>query len=107
MRTWIKVINPDGKVRFCSLGSTGVTLIGRHPTNRIVINEPGIERYHAVLHHRQKPYCVQTLRKTQLTFGEYSLTAHACAFLQPGDWVQIGNHTLVLLQDQPVISKHN
>jgi len=107
MRTWIKVIGPDGKVVFCNLGPTGVALIGRHPNNRIVMDEPGVERYHAVLHYRQKPYCIQTLRKTQLIFGEHCLTAHACAFLQPGDQVHIGSHTIVLLQDQPVISRHN
>ncbi len=102
MHTWVQVIDPDGRVTFSDLGPAGVTLIGRHPSNRIVLSDPDVAPVHAVFDHRQKPYSIRSLRNTQVTLGGRRLTAHAATPWGPGEQVHIGHYTLVLLRDQPV-----
>lgn len=101
----LQVVCPGQEVEIYHLDPQGVTLIGRHPSNHILLDGPGIARFHAVLHHRDKPYRIQALRKTQLTLGGRRLTAHASAVLHPGDRFQIGDYTLALLTSQAAASE--
>jgi len=101
----LQVVGPGQEVEIYHLDPQGVTLIGRHPSNHILLDGPGIARFHAILHHRDKPYRIQALRKTELTLGGRRLTTHASAVLQPGDRLQIGDYTLTLLAGQAAVSE--
>ncbi len=53
----LEIIGPDGQVTFYALDpAQGLTNVGSHPDNDIVLEGPGIAPFHAVIDHRQKPY---------------------------------------------------
>ena len=62
IRDLVEIIKPDGGVEFYPLDPTkGITNIGRHPDNDIVIESSSVALFHAVLDHRQKPYHILVL----------------------------------------------
>src|SRR6476660_7859351 len=59
----LEIISPSGEVAFVGLNSpVGISNIGRHPDNDIVINSPNIGLFHAILDHRQKPFKIVMLQ---------------------------------------------
>ncbi|MCS7060120.1 MAG: FHA domain-containing protein [Anaerolineae bacterium] len=58
----LELIAADGQIRFFDLDpQRGVTNIGRHPENDIVIDHAGVALFQAVLDHRRKPYTLVVL----------------------------------------------
>ena len=49
----LEIIRPNGEIEFYELEPGGITNIGRHPENDIVITSPGIAPFHAVIEHRR------------------------------------------------------
>ena len=53
----LEIIGPDGQVTFYALDPAhGLTNIGSHPDNDIVLEGADVAPFHAVIDHRQKPY---------------------------------------------------
>src|SRR5512143_624507 len=53
----LEIISPAGEIKFYELDpARGVTNIGRHPDNDVVIDSPSLAPFYAVLYHQQKPY---------------------------------------------------
>ena len=58
----IEIIYPNGEVKFHELDAgRGITNIGRHPDNDVVIASAEVALFHAVLDHRQKPYRLSSI----------------------------------------------
>ncbi len=88
----LEVISPSGDIKFYELDPAhGVTNIGRHPDNDVVIDSPAVAPFHAVLYHQQKPY--------QLIFiGEAKGRALT---LSNVDTLQVDGYALLLLEGEP------
>ena len=58
----LEIIGPGGQIEFYELDpGKGVTNIGRHPENDVVIDSPTVALFYAVLDHRKKPYHLMVL----------------------------------------------
>lgn len=94
----LEIIRADGQVLFYNLGS-GITNIGRHPDNNIVLDTPGVAPFHAVLDHRRKPFHLVILSHQPPTYlGRQALPPNVSTPLQPWDRIQFDGHTLILIE---------
>ncbi len=97
----IEIISPSGEITFHDLDAAkGITNIGQHPDNDIVINTPSIAPFHAILDHRHKPYEIVILSEE----GETRLAGKALApnistALRNWDTLEIDSHMLILLEE--------
>jgi hypothetical protein len=97
-QAYLEIIHPNGDVGFYPLDrGKGITTIGRHADNDVVIDQPGVELFHAVLDYRQKPYQLIILGAG----GEHSSSAGDVLALHPRDALEIAGHTLILFDDDP------
>lgn len=96
----LEIISHDGAVAFHDLDpNKGITNIGRHPENDIVIDSPSVADFHAILDHRQKPYQIMLLDLAgQATLGGQPLEANLARDVHSWDTIEIDGHALVLLQ---------
>ena len=84
----LEIFHPGGRIEFFPLApSRGITNIGGHPANQLVL--PGLRPFHAILDHRQEPYCLIILGT--------GAKARQLFELQPGDTLWLEQYTLVLL----------
>lgn len=91
-RDHLEIFFPDGRIEFFPLPATrGITNIGQHPANQLVL--PGLRPFHAILDHRQEPYCLIVLG----TGAEDRQLLE----LQPGDTLRLEQYTLILLVANP------
>jgi hypothetical protein len=92
----LEIIGPDGVVTFYTLDpEKGLTNIGRHPDNDIVLDSADIAPFHTVIDHRQKPYQI-----VQLAAEAPGVPDAATAAPQPlssCDTFMLGPYTLVYL----------
>ena len=88
----LEVISPAGEIKFYELDPAhGVTNIGRHPDNDVVIDSPSVAPFHAVLYHQQKPY--------QLIFvGEAQGRTRT---LEAQETFQLDGFALIILEAEP------
>src|SRR5574341_129789 len=102
-RDQLELIGPGGEIRFYDLApAKGLTNIGRHPDNDIVIDNPGVAPFHAVLYHRQKPYQIILMAQDgKTTAGGRPLQPRTSHTLQNWDTIELDGFTLVLLEDSP------
>lgn len=96
----LEVIAPDGEVRFYDLGADrGVVNIGRHPDNDVVLDDPSVAPFHAVLDHSQRPYHVVSLTPEEETrLAGRLLPFNVPTEMAPWDPVEIAGHTLMVLE---------
>jgi hypothetical protein len=84
----LEIISPNGDIRFYDLDPTrGVTNIGRHPDNDVIIDSPSVGLFHAVLHHQQRPYQL-------IVLGEAAGSART---LNSYDALNLDGYSLLLL----------
>jgi hypothetical protein len=97
----LEIISQNGAVAFHDLDpGNGITNIGRHPDNDIVIDSPSVADFHAILDHRQKPYQIMLLDlEGRATLGGQPLPANIACDVHNWDTIEIDGHAIVLLQD--------
>jgi hypothetical protein len=100
MSDQIEIIGPNADVKFYELDAAkGITNIGRHPENDIVINNPKIALFHAMLDHRQKPYQLVVMSGDGNTrIGGEGLPPNTTRELHNWDALEIENYTLILVE---------
>ena len=78
-RDQLEILSPEGRISFYDLDPVkGITNIGRHPANDIVVDSPGVAEFHAVLDHRARPF-----QLVLLAVGEGNFAGGQAAFSQP------------------------
>ncbi len=87
---WLHILEPGRDVRSVNL-KTGPMTIGRGQNNDIILDQPGISRYHARLEFDGKDYLVTDLHSTNGTFVEEErLTPGEPRVWSPGENLRIG-----------------
>jgi len=96
----LEIIGPEGDVQFYDLDpNKGVTNIGRHPDNDIIIDSPNISPFHVVLDHRQRPYHVVYLGEGQkIRLNGQPLEAHISTDLLYWSSLEVDEHTMILIE---------
>jgi len=103
----LEIIGPQGEIRFYDLDpERGVTNIGRHPDNDLVLDDPRIALFHAVLDHRQPPYQIINLDgENEMMLGQQPLPPNTATEIRTWDTLQLGGYTLILQESEPVPSQ--
>ena len=97
----LEIISPNGDINFYDLDAAkGITNIGRHPDNDIILDAPHVAPFHAILDHRKKPYEIVVLSDTEETrLGGRSLPPNTAVTLQNWDTLEVDSHLLILLEE--------
>lgn len=95
----LEIIRPDGEIEFYDLDpARGVTNIGRHPDNDIVIDSSGAALFHAMLDHRQAPFQIVLLSEdAELRVAGRRLSPNVPAQVDNWDAVEVDGYTLIVL----------
>lgn len=96
----IEIINSHGEIRFHTLGGSGITNIGRHPDNDIVIESPVVAPFHAVLDHQQKPFRLVALNNSAgpIKVSGQVLQPNSPFILHNWDTIELDGHSLVVME---------
>jgi len=94
----LEIINAQGDIRFHPLTSGGITNIGRHPDNDIVIESPDVAPFHAVLDHQHKPYRLIALTDGRIKVSGQLLQPNSPHELRNWDTIELNGHSFVLLE---------
>jgi hypothetical protein len=99
----LEIIAANGHIEFYNLNpGKGLTNIGQHPENDIVINDPDVAPFHAMLDHRQKPYQLILLSQQGHTrLRGQPLFPNGGISLQNLDTLELGSYTLILMEGEP------
>src|SRR5262245_2711565 len=94
----LEVISSSGDLTFHDLDySDGITNMGRHPSNNVVLSAPGIADFHLVLDHRQQPFQIATLVDVgTVTLNGAALRPNDYRPLHPWDHVEVSGTTIIL-----------
>jgi len=100
----LEIIRPSGEIEFYDLDpEKGVTNIGHHPENDIVIDGSGVASFHAVIDHRQRPYHIVLLSEEgETTLGGQRLATNVSTGLRDWDAIEVNGYTLILLEGETV-----
>src|SRR5436309_10141814 len=95
----LELIAPSGEIKFYDLDPRrGITNIGRHPENDIVIDSPSVAPFHAVLDHRQRPYqLVVVTQESPTSVGGEPVAPNVPHALNTWDTIELNGHSLVLV----------
>ncbi len=97
-QAYLEIIHPNGNVEFYPLDpGKGLITIGRHADNDVVIDQPGVEPFHAVLDYRCSPCQIIVLSAG----GERSWPAGDSSVLHPRNALEIAGHMLILFDGEP------
>ena len=96
----LELIAPNGEIKFYDLDpAKGITNIGRHPENDIVIDNPAVAAFHAVLDHRQRPYqLVVVTQDNPTSVGGQTIQPNVPHPLHSWDTIELNGHSLVLVE---------
>ena len=77
----LEIIRPDGQIEFYLLDvAKGLTNIGRDQENDVVLDDPDVASFQAMLDHRKRPYQLVLLSEE----GQVSLDGNALSINGPG-----------------------
>ncbi len=98
----LEIVRSGGVVEFYDLDpSRGITNIGRHPANDIVIDTPAIAPFHAVVDHRRKPYQLVVLsEKGEAKLSGQPVPPNVSMEFHNWDTIELDGHVIVLLEGQ-------
>ena len=99
-RDQLEIIDPHGGITFVELDpGRGITNIGRHPENDVVLDSPDVAQFHAVLDHRHRPYqLVVVSQESQTLIGGQLVHPNVPHALHNWDTVELNGHSLVLVE---------
>ena len=100
----LEIICPDGNIFFHDLSpDKGITNIGQHPDNDIVIDSPSVGLFQAVLDHQKKPFRIMILDKERVAKVD-GKPLEPNVFQELHDWqsVDLDGFTLTLLENMDV-----
>ena len=97
----LEVVSPMGDLLFFDLDEgKGVTNVGRHPSNDVVINGQGIADFHLVIDHRSHPYQVSLINADAVaTLGNEKLVPNRAYPLQAWDTIMIDGFAVILMEE--------
>ena len=95
----LEIISPGGEVSFLDLDpSKGVANIGRHPDNDIVLEDPHVAPFHAMLDYSQQPYRLAVLSPdAEVDVQGRRMAADSLATLHGWDAIEIAGHSLIVV----------
>lgn len=92
---------PDGEIRTYPLDPAGgVTNIGRHSDNDIVIDSPNAKLFHFVLDHQEVPFQLIALRETEAGTDELELVLEKIGELHHNESFEVDQHMFRLLRSE-------
>jgi hypothetical protein len=95
----LEIINSHGEIRFHILNGSGITNIGRHPDNDIVVDSPVVAPFHAVLDHQHKPYRLIALNSEgAIKVSGQLLQPNIPKELRNWDTIELDGHSLILME---------
>jgi len=96
----LEIVGPGGQVEFYLLDpARGVTNIGRHPDNDVVLDSPSIDLFQAVLDHQEKPYHIMILsEEAEARLGGQLLVPNVSQELHAWDTVEMDGYAIILLE---------
>lgn len=97
----LEVIGPDGQIRFYDLDAQkGITNIGRHSDNDVVIDSPQVGLFHAILDHRQKPYQIVLLEDQETRLDGQRLLPNLAMTMPNWGTLELDGYTLILVEGE-------
>lgn len=101
-RAYLEIIDFNGDVTFHHLSSdSGITTIGRHANNDIVLASPEAAPFHALLDHRQKPYQLTILAaEGETKLGDQPIPANTPTDLHAWDTLALAGYIIILGADK-------
>ena len=98
----LEVVSPSGDITFFDLDvGDGLTNVGRHPSNNVVLRGPNVADFHLVIDHRSKPYQVAVIDPgAQATVAGQPLTPGVYLPLQPWDSIDLAGYAMILVEGQ-------
>ncbi|RPI78266.1 MAG: FHA domain-containing protein, partial [Chloroflexi bacterium] len=97
----LEIIGPDGKISFHYLDPVkGITNIGTHPENDLVLDSPNLAPFQAVIDHQRKPFRLMVLDE-QANTRVQGKRIDSNIFQEIHDWetIELDGYSLTLLQD--------
>ena len=96
----LEIINPSGEITFYDLDpQRNVANIGRDPDNHIVIDDPYVSPFHAVLDYGQKPYHIVILSpEGETKLGGQPLSPNIPTEFRDRDALELAGYALILLE---------
>ena len=96
----LEIINASGDIEFYDLNpAKGLTNIGQHPENDVVLEDPRIAQFQMMLDHRQKPFRLMMLSdEGDVSLRGVRLSPNETISLKNMDRVEIGGYTLILFE---------
>ncbi len=96
----LEIIRSNGQVEFFTPDPhKGVTNIGAHPENDVVLDGPGVAPFHAVLDHRQKPFQLVVLSHDGATvLRNQTVAPNVPLPIRHRDAIRINGNTVILIE---------
>jgi hypothetical protein len=98
----LEIIKASGQVAFYDLDPVlGITNIGQHQENDVVIDSPRVAPFQAVLDHRQKPFSLVVLSdEGEVYVSGERVGANAATHLHNFDTIQLDGVSVVLVEGE-------
>ncbi len=98
----LEVLKPNGEIEMHPLDSQrGVTNIGRHPDNDIVVQGENFPPFFAILEHQTPPYRLIVLsEEAEVRLHDRVLSPHTPVELPDDALIQVNGYVLTLLRDE-------
>ena len=96
----LEIISPDGTVEFHTLDSAkGITNVGRHPDNDLVIDSPDVALFHAILDHRQQICRIVILSaEKEMRLDGQRLAPNVSTVVPAWGTLEVGGFMLILME---------
>lgn len=95
----LEIVAPSGEITFYDLDpAKGITNIGRHQDNDVVIDSPDVAMFHAMLDHRQFPfYVVRLSQEGGIAFAGQALGLNVPVELSAWDAIELDGYKLLIV----------
>ncbi|MGD8625815.1 MAG: FHA domain-containing protein, partial [Anaerolineae bacterium] len=96
----LEIVGPSGETEFRDLDpARGVVNIGRHPDNDVVIDNPSIAPFHALIDYRTAPFQIMLLSdEGEASLQGQRLAANVFQDLHAWDTFEIDGYAIILLE---------